>query len=665
MVIFTQGDNYLEFHNQNETVRITAWGDNSFRITATPAGPLDLSNDALLSTNSSANINVQEPGEATIQNGNIKAVVTSNRFNTRWGIISFYNQDGKLLLRETDRGGALNKRPRSYHTISGDDFKVTATFLGNSNEQIFGMGQYQDGTFNLKGSVLELAHRNSQASVPFYVSNLGYGFLWANPAIGKVFFGSNHSEWTADSSRQLDYWITAGDTPAQIEQQYSSVTGHVPMMPEYGLGYWQCKLRYYNQQQVLDVAREYHRRKIPVDVIVIDYYHWPRCGDYRFDPDYFPDPDAMVKELNDYGIKLMVSVWPQIDVRSENYEEMRDKGLLVRTDRGIDVQMLFHGNNVFYDATNPEARKFVWNKIKQNYEKHGIELFWLDEAEPEYGQYDFDNYHYYAGAAVQKSNLYPREYVRGFYDGQKQEDKVTVKLARCAWIGSQRYGTLVWSGDISSTFETLRRQLIAGLQMGIAGIPWWTTDIGGFSGGDITKPAFQELLIRWFQFATFCPVMRMHGARNPFQKLFKKNGEETEGTGAANEIWSYGEKNYKIMKKFIGIRELLRSYSRNTMKEAHVSGSPVMRPLFYGFPKDRNTWPVDDAYMYGDDILVAPIMQAGATQRTVYLPEGASWTNAHTGKEYQGGQRIMVNAPIETLPIFLKDGHCAELIKKI
>ncbi|MCR2022376.1 glycoside hydrolase family 31 protein, partial [Blautia pseudococcoides] len=540
------------------------------------------------------------------------------------------------------------------------------TFEANKNEKIYGMGQYQQDILDLKGCNIELAHRNSQASIPFYVSSKGYGFFWHNPAIGSVSFGKNVTEWRADSTKKMDYWITAGSTPAQIESQYSQVTGRAPMMPECGLGFWQCKLRYHNQEQVLSVAREYHRRGIPVDVFVVDYYHWPRCGDYRFDEDFFPDPKAMAEELRSYGMELMVSVWPQIDWRSENFNEMRQKGLLVQTEHGLNVQMDFQGNNVFYDATNPEAREYVWNKCKKNYAENGIKLFWLDEAEPEFTTYDYENYRYYAGSVMQQGNIYPREYARGFYEGQKENGQEEVlNLVRCAWAGSQQYGALIWSGDIHSTYQDFRNQIVAGLQMGLSGIPWWTTDIGGFHGGNIYDKDFQELLVRWFQFGAFCPVMRLHGCRLPRTPLYKTNGEETEGTGADNEIWSYGEENYQIMKKFIEIREMMRDYTRSLMAETHTTGAPVMRTMFYEFPEDLNTWELDTQYMYGPDILAAPIVKPHAFQRKVYLPEGSTWTNAHTGEILNGGQWTEAEAPITSMPVFLRDGRQEYLIKNI
>ena len=665
MSFFTQGESYIEYRNAGETLRIMAWGENSLRVVSMPSGPLDLSSSAL-KEQAPKNTQIRSDEEtATITNGKISALIDTRGWNSA-AVVTFFNDKKEILLKEMDGGGALNRKARKFSPYIGGDFRLKVTFEANKNEKIYGMGQYQQDILDLKGCNIELAHRNSQASIPFYVSSKGYGFFWHNPAIGSVSFGKNVTEWRADSTKKMDYWITAGSTPAQIESQYSQVTGRAPMMPECGLGFWQCKLRYHNQEQVLSVAREYHRRGIPVDVFVVDYYHWPRCGDYRFDEDFFPDPKAMAEELRSYGMELMVSVWPQIDWRSENFNEMRQKGLLVQTEHGLNVQMDFQGNNVFYDATNPEAREYVWNKCKKNYAENGIKLFWLDEAEPEFTTYDYENYRYYAGSVMQQGNIYPREYARGFYEGQKENGQEEVlNLVRCAWAGSQQYGALIWSGDIHSTYQDFRNQIVAGLQMGLSGIPWWTTDIGGFHGGNIYDKDFQELLIRWFQFGAFCPVMRLHGSRLPRTPLYKADGEETEGTGADNEIWSYGEENYQIMKKFIEIREMMRDYTRSLMAETHTTGAPVMRTMFYEFPEDLNTWELDTQYMYGPDILAAPIVKPHAFQRKVYLPEGSTWTNAHTGEILNGGQWTEAEAPITSMPVFLRDGRQEYLIKNI
>ena len=666
MKYFEECNGNLFFRENGETVAIFPWGPNSFRICSA------IMNDIRYE---SAGLTIQPPASfaeisvndchASVKNGNIRAELSVQP----WGKalqMCFYNEKGKLLLKEIPNGGALQLKARQFQPLPGGSFRLKASFVSDPSEKIYGMGQYQQETLNLKGCNLELAHRNSQASIPFYISSLGYGFLWNNAAIGEVHFGSNTTEWTAASTKQLDYWITAGDTPAEIEESFASVTGKVPMMPEYGLGFWQCKLRYYNQEQVLRIAREYKTRNIPIDVLVIDYYHWPRCGDWRFDGEYFPNPAEMVKELREMGIETMVSIWPQVDWRSENYEEMKQQGLLVKINSGIDVQMIFHGNNVFMDATNPRTRKYVWEKCRQNYAALGIRTFWLGEAEPEFTTYDFENYRYFAGTAAETGNIYPREYARLFYEGQiKNGQTDIVNLIRCAWVGSQRYGALVWSGDIMSTYEDFRKQICAGIHMGLCGIPWWTTDIGGFHGGKIAEDGFRELLVRWFQFGTFCPVMRLHGCRLPGETITNKAGEVREWTGADNEVWSFGEEAYPILIKFIRIRERMRDYIRNLMLEAHEKGAPVIRAMFYEFPEDETCWEIKDSYMFGPDILVAPVCFENARNRQVYLPSGALWTHAGTGEVYTGGKSYSIDAPLDTLPVFLREGRQSYLTGQI
>lgn len=662
MRFFEEENGSVLFRENGETVRVMPWGKDSVRVESTYLGEIPKENAALL-----------EAGKykAKIEIGDMDSTLVNGKLTVKlhvegWGkflCISFWNEKGECVLSEITNGGALQKRARYFRPLSGGNYYLKASFKGNENEKIYGMGQYQQEVFDLKGCNLELAHRNSQASVPFYLSSAGYGFLWNNPAIGAVHFGKNTTEWEANSTKKLDYWVTLGDTPKEIMEHLGNAVGRVPMMPEYGLGFWQCKLRYYNQKQVLHIAEEYIKRDIPLDVLVIDYYHWPRCGDWRFDLEYFENPKEMVDKLHEMGIETMVSIWPQVDWRSENYEEMRQQGLLVRNNGGIDAQMIFHGNNVFMDATNPRTREYVWKKIKQNYADLGIKTFWLDEAEPEFGTYDYEQYRFHAGSVSEVGNIYPREYARLFYEGQKkngQED--IVNLIRCAWLGSQRYGALVWSGDIMSTYEDFRKQICAGLHMGIAGIPWWTTDIGGFHAGDVRSEDFKELLIRWFQFGAFCPVMRIHGCRQPVEQIVNAAGEIREQTGADNEIWSYGEENEKIMTKFIRIRLAMKDYIRGLMMEAHKKGTPIMRPLFMEFPEDASTYDIWDSYMFGEDVLVAPICYEHATNRSVYLPKGVKWICAKDGKEYAGGQEIEVEASIETLPVFLREGKQEYLI---
>ena len=647
----------LIYHYDAEDLVIEPWGKNSFRVRAIKCRKMPKENWALLKPEKTVTqISVSEE-KASIINGNAKIVVTGR------GKLMLYNQKGKLLLEEYTRNrrdlldekcSAIEVEAREFKPNLGGDYHLAMRFESlDPKEKIFGMGQYQQPYLDLKGADLELAQRNSQSSVPFALSSLGYGFLWNNPGIGRAVFGKNITSFEAYSTKVLDYWVTVWDTPAEIEEAYANATGKVPMMPEYGLGFWQCKLRYQTQEELMRVAREYKRRNLPIDLIVIDYFHWPKQGEWKFDPVYWPDPDSMIRELKEMGIELMVSIWPTVDKNCENYEEMLEKGYLIRTERGFRVGMDFEGTTIHFDTTNPEAREYVWEKAKKNYYDKGIRVFWLDEAEPEYAAYDFDNYRYYLGPNLQIGNIYPFEYARTFYEGMEMEgQKNIVNLLRCAWAGSQRYGALVWSGDIASSFNSMRNQLTAGLNMGIAGIPWWTTDIGGFHGGDPDDEAFRELFVRWFQWGTFCPVMRLHGDREPRQPQVGTTGGATCRSGAANEVWSYGDKVYEICRKYMELREQLRPYTRELMREAHEKGTPVMRTMFYEFPEDSTCWEVEDQYMYGSTYLAAPILNAGERSRNVYLPMGCGWKETESGKEYEGGQWIEIPVSIESMPVF-------------
>lgn len=659
--------NALCRRQDKELLRIEPFGMNSFRIRATQLCKFnDDSLSALISESDKPDADIQIDGDiASIQNGNIRCEVLCT------GKLKFYNQKGELLTEEyyKNRFGkvapgepesALEVIPRTFRPHRGtDQFEVEVRFEAKEGERFYGMGQYAQPYLNLKGCVLELSQRNSQVSIPFVLSNRGYGMLWNNPAIGEVAFGKNVTKWTAYSTTQIDYWITAGDKPSEIEEHYANATGKVPKMPHYATGLWQSKLRYRTQDEVLQVAREYKKRGLPLSVIVIDFFHWTAQGDWKFDPKYWPEPEKMVKELKDMGVELMVSVWPTVESRSENYRYMEDMGYLIRTEGG--PRLGIKNKDTYMDATNPDARKFVWEKLKKNYYDKGIHLFWLDECEPELTRYEYDNYRMYLGADLEVGNIYPKKIAEMAYEGLTENgEENVVSLIRCAWAGSQRYGTLVWTGDISSNFKSLRNQIAAGLNMGLAGMPWWTTDIGGFHGGDVRDERFKECLVRWFEFATFCPVLRMHGFREP--KVISKEGASfipgdatswDYTSGSPNEIWSYGEKTYEILKYYLLLREKIRPYIDGLMEQAHKTGTPLMRPLFYDYPDDLTAWDIEDSYMFGPDLVVCPITEEGCTSRNVYLPEG-EWINIHTGERMQGMKTVECNASLNIIPVFAK-----------
>ena len=650
--MFTERDGMLYFSRRGETLRIFAQGRDGLRVQSamSPAfAPQDWALEG--APRAAAHIEISQDA-AYIENGRMAARID------RLGKLRLY-ADGKCVLEEYYRcyeydmphTPSLRVVAREFTPARGGDHALTLRFEAR-DEKLFGMGQYQQSCLDLKGCTLELAQRNSQASVPFLISSLGYGFLWNNPAVGSVTFAKNVTQWQAQSTRQLDYWVSAG-TPKEVVRNYTALSGRAPEFPENALGLWQCKLRYRTQEEVLEVAREYHRRGIPLDVIVIDFFHWTRQGEWKFDPVYWPDPAAMVRELKSYGTRCMISIWPTVDKKSANFAEMRDRGLLIRPERGSQC-FDFLGDSYIYDATNPEARSYLWEKCRANYAAYGIDMFWLDEAEPEYSAYEFDNYRYFLGTDLQVGNVYPVMHARTFYEGQRaQGQKDICNLIRCAWAGSQKYGAVLWSGDIQGNFASLRDQFAAGLNVGLAGIPWWTTDIGGFFV-NVKEEGYKELLLRWFEWAVFCPVLRMHGDKGPSDIPPLDEREWGGGfchTGLPNELWSFGEDVFEVLSRYAALRVKMKPYLKQVMREASENGSPVMRAMFYEFPEDARCWTADEQYMFGPKYLVAPVLYEGMRSREVYLPAGR-WRDMNTGRTLEGGGTVTADAPLDVIPVY-------------
>ena len=470
--MFDIQDNKLFYSMRGEKLLIEPYGKNALRVRATKKNELSCRKGALEKAEPcNASVTLGD-NDAEIVNGKIKATVD------KYGKIIFY-KDNKKILEEfyriktvpTTHINSLHIPAREYCGISRGAWEINLRFEGNDGEKLFGMGQYQQPYLDLAGCTLELLQRNGQITVPFVLSSLGYGFLWNTPATGKVTFGKNMTEWHFNMEEEIDYYICAGDTPAEIVETYTSVVGRVPEMPKELLGLWQSKLRYFNEEQVLSVAEEYKRRGVPLDVIVIDYFHWPKFGTWKFDEKHFPNPAKMTEKLLSMGVKTMVSVWPSVERSSPNYNKMLDSGYLVDTDKGVAIHTDFC-NLTHFDATNKEACEFVWEQIKEGYYKKGIKHFWLDCAEPEFRGYHHEIYRYSDGNTTMVANEYPKYYTKMVWDGLKKEgEENVVSLVRSAWTGSQKYGALVWSGDIESTFESLACQVRAGLNMGMCGIP--------------------------------------------------------------------------------------------------------------------------------------------------------------------------------------------------
>lgn len=635
-------DNTIYFTRPGEWGRISACGQGSIRFQASPQGEVKEQNWTIEPVQVQARAWL-EGDMAFLETGEMQVKLYGD------GRTEYFRQGRKILSEKSEL--TFGAGIRNYRSKASGLWSGRVTFEAVEGEHFYGLGHEATGCFDLKGCTIDLRHVNAKCTMPFVYSSLGYGFLWNVPSTGTCELACNRTRWSSDSMRQMDYVVIGGE-PAQVAETLADLTGHAPMMPDYGLGFWQCKLRYETQEEVLQVARRYKELGIPLDVIVIDYFHWTQQGDYKFDPVYWPDPKAMTEELHAMGVRLMVSMWPTINEKSENYGEMMDQNLLVRTVSGSNRVFDFYGPQALIDSTNPKTRDFVWKKLKENYIDQGVDCLWFDEAEPEIHPEHFDNLVLSMGNGDEVGLLYPYYYAKLVYDGMKadgREDIIT--LSRCAYPGAQRFGTLVWSGDIPSTFESLADQVKSGLNMAMCGIPWWTTDIGGFYGGQIETAYFRELIVRWFQYGCFCPVMRLHGSREG--KDYTR--PIIEPTGGDNEIWSFGEENFEILKELVFLRERLKPYLQKHMKKASEKGIPLMRPMFFDFPEDEVCYTLGEQYMFGDDILFAPVVRQGQRKKKVYLPKG-NWILTKDGSVHRGAGWVEIPVELWEFAAFVREG---------
>lgn len=633
------------FSRNRELLRISACGRNSLRFEAFPDGRIIEENYTLMPQKESVSLDEvqieEQPGKVSVKCGQLEAVLEEN------GRVTFRYQ-GKTILEEQPEM-TFHSGYRHYDNLGSSLWKARVTFEPNASEHFFGLGHRWDNEFDLKGSTIDIFNMNAKCTIPYVYSSLGYGFLWNVPSTGRVELANNRTRWVSDCCDKVDY-VVIGGKPKEVCEVLADLTGHAPLMPEWGTGFWQSRLRYETQEELLAVARKYKELNIPLSAIIVDYFHWTEQGDYRFDPKYWPDVKAMAEEIHNMGTKLIVSMWPTINEKSENYQYMSENNMLMRTTKGSDRVFNFYGWQAEIDVTNPKTREYVWSKLKENYIDNGVDALWFDEAEPEIHPEQFDNLIWHAGRADKVALLYPYYYSKLAYDGFKSigRELDMITLTRCAYFGSQKYASLVWSGDIESTFESLASQVKAGMNMAMCGIPWWNTDIGGFYGADITSDYFRELIVRWFQFGLFSPVMRLHGSRI-------RHGEPSdiiEPSGDPNEIWSFGEENLEIFKNLILLREKLRPYIYGQMKIASEKGYPMIRPMFFEHPEDEICYTLDSQYYFGEDIIFAPIVNQGQKEKEVYLPEG-EWILTKDQSKYTKGT-YTISAEIDEFIAFVR-----------
>ena len=659
MSIITKTDNGIIYKLKDELVCIEAYGRDIIRVRITRNSTLSDEKWTLLDVEDCSFETEITEGKASVTSG----ILRSEICDLPWGayMLSLY-KNCSLILRTHEEGEYTSK----FEHTDGQNYRTRIIFDARDDEHFYGLGQEQQENFDKKYCSFDLKHWNTKSSLPFVYSSLGYGFLWNNPGIGRAEFAKNHTIWSEESCYQADFLVIAGKTPAEVMNGYARVTGFAPEMPDWAAGFWQCKLRYESQDEVLEVARRYKAEGIPIDAIVIDFFHWTEQGNWEFDPEYWPDPKAMCDDLKAMGIEPVVSIWPTINPDSRNWEMMKDGNMLVRTENGQFGIFDFHGQQTYVDVTSPEAREYMWQQVKKGYFDLGIKTFWLDQAEPEVHPQQFGNLKFYIGNGAQTALAYPYYYAKTFYDGLKNEGiNDIVLLTRCAYPGSQKYGTIVWNGDIPSNFDALRQSVVSGLSMSMSGIPWWNSDIGDFFGGDIESDWFRELIVRWFQFGLFCPVMRLHGTRNRQSGYKLRHPNVKEPSGGDNELWSFGKRNYEILTELVKLRERLKPYITECARCSSKTGEPIMRPMFFDFPDDDICYSLKDQYMFGRDILFAPILVQNSTERQVYLPEG-EWIRTTDGQLYSGDRWLTCHAEIDEFIAFVRNGaDVSECFKKM
>ncbi|HEY1900796.1 MAG TPA: TIM-barrel domain-containing protein [Terracidiphilus sp.] len=548
-------------------------------------------------------------------------------------------------------------------------YVVGATFASPDDEHYYGLGQNQEGFLDHRGHAVRCWADYTAAAapsfcVPFLVTNKGYGLLWDNPSKTTIAAGFNEqTRWTSEVGDRVSFFVIAGATADEIYAGYKRLTGPTHMLPKAAYGFIQCKQRYSSQKELLAVAEGYRERHLPADVLVVDWFYYTKMGQMDLDPMFWPDPVAMNKQLHAMGFETMISVWPRFVSGDRFYDELLQKGWFIHLADGTPINGLPYdraGSDI--DTTNPEAAKWYWQTIRDNILSKGFDSLWADETEPDLPP---NGSYYHIGPGTQFFNVYPLFHTAALYDGFRKDEpqERALILSRDAYTGAQRNGAIFWSSDIYPTWDTLRRQIPTGLDFAASGLAYWSNDTGGWqylpkehhpAHPPLLDPSdaranvggyddYPELYTRWFQYATFLPIMRTHGSR------------------VANEVWSYGKQAEPILEKYLRLRYQLMPYIYSLGYRTWLTGAPFMRALPLDFPNDPKVADLRDEYMFGPAFLVAPITEQGSTSRQVYLPAGTDWYNYWTNERMKGGQTVTVSAPIDTIPLFVRGGSILPL----
>ena len=484
------------------------------------------------------------------------------------GSIEYASANGNKLLLDQSKTmtPATVNGEQTYH--SEDDLNIYG-----SQEALYGLGQYQAGVWNYRGETVELAQENTNIAIPLLVSSNGYAIFWNNSSRSRMNNRfANYLYLSSEVADTIDYYFFYGPEFDQLIADYRELTGQAPLFGKWAFGFWQCKNRYKSQEEILAVAHKYRELKIPVDNLVQDWFWWNRKGEHIFNQNY-PDPKAMIEDLHQNNFHLMISVWPYFEPGSEAYRHMDQQGWFI--DRTKYPKPPYHQDAMaVYDAFNPEARQYYWDLMDKGLFRLGVDAWWLDTTEPETeGQQDNLLVHNRVaiGSGARYANLFPLMTTTAVYEGQRSasERKRVFILSRSAFAGAQRNSVTAWSGDINSDWLSFRRQIPAGLNYALSGMPYWTTDIGGFVSGNPDDPAYRELFIRWFQYGAFCPIFRVHGTRST----------------DANELWSYGPEAQTILTSYDTLRYRLLPYIYSMAWQVTHAALYSHAPPGDGFPQ--------------------------------------------------------------------------------
>jgi len=581
--------------------------------------------------------------EVTISTASLKISVGKED-----GGITFAGPASERLFRD-------GRRIMTPETINGEKTyrsEVVAEMYG-SREGFYGLGQHQAGIWNYHGASVDLSQENTEIAVPMLLSSNGYGIFWNNTSRTRVNNRFVHVMYiSSEVADTVDYYFIYGPEFDKIIASYRELTGQAPMFGRWAYGFWQCKNRYKSQEEILAVAQKYRDLHIPVDNIVQDWFWWNRKGEHVFNKNY-PDPSAMLDQLHQKNFHLMISVWPFFEPGSKEYAEMDRLGYFI--DRTKVPHLPYHQQGMaVYDPTNPAARKYYWDLMDKGLFKLGADAWWLDTTEPETeGQEEsiLLGHKLFAGSGDRYANMFPLMTTSAVYDGQRatSDQKRVFILSRSAFAGAQRNSVAAWSGDVLSDWLSFKRQIPAGLNFSVSGLPYWTTDIGGFFIASPSDPGFRELFIRWFQFGAFSPVFRVHGSRfNPDE----------------NELWSYGPEAQKILVQYDNLRYRLLPYIYSLAWKTTSESYTLMRPLVMDFRQDVNAQNIGDQFMFGPAFLVNPVTEPGATTRHLYLPKAKwydFWSGVPTNIAGSSGRFLDAPAPLDHMPLYVRAGSIVPL----